>query len=233
MIRIIILSIAIIVYTIYKIYKLIDTYRFDKIQEQYFVEKSEMQKAEYKKEDMDNDYDYDIISINRYARDHNLAYKIIPNYRRQDYVMEYNELKFYEELKKITDKKGWVIFPQVPLYSIVSVNNRKKFQKLFPKLKGRSVDFVVCNAKKSCKIVMCIELEGSIHNKPFKELNDKFKDDLFEEVGIKFVRAKKKNSYNYNDLYEELGIVDDEKVEKAKKDEELSYFSTSSKDNAK
>ena len=218
MIRILLLATVIPIYAIYKIYKLIDSYRFDKIQEQYFIEKSELQKAEYKKQEVKNGR----IVINRLDSNNNLRYKVVPNFRKQDYVMEYEELKFYRELKKITDKNGWVIFPQVALYSIVSVNDRKKFNKLFPLLKGRSIDFVICDEKNLCKIVMCIELGCSMNSRNFKDKNDEFKDEIFKEVGIKFVRLKKQSTYTKENLLKELDI--EEKISEEELEE--TYFST-------
>lgn len=219
MLRILLLAIIIPIYILYKIYKLIDAYRFEKIQQQYFVEKSEMQKAEYTKDEPK----IDRIFLDRLNSNNNLLYRVIPDFKKQDYVMEYAELKFYKELKKITDEREWVIFPQVTLYSIVSVNDKKRFNQLFPQLKGKSIDFVICDEKNSCKILMCIELEGSTRGKAFKEKNDKFKDELFEEVGIKFVRAKRRNTYNKEELIKELDIEEEKKEE----EEEETYFSSS------
>ena len=214
MIRILLLATIIPIYVIYKIYKLIDGYRFDKIQEQYFVEKSEMQKAEYKKDEIKND--------NFLNSNNNFVYKVIQNFRKQDYVMEYEELKFYRELKKIADKRNWVIFPQVSLYHIVSVNDKKRFNQLFPLLKGKSIDFVICDEKNFCKIIMCVELEGSTNNKIFKESNDKFKDELFEEVGTKFIRIKRESSYSQEDLIKKLDI----EQYKNEEEQEKTYFTS-------
>lgn len=60
-------------------------------------------------------------------------------YEKKEYLLTRNELKFYKQLKKITDKLNLTIFAQVSLYQIIK---NKEF-KDFNKIRSKSIDFVI------------------------------------------------------------------------------------------
>lgn len=113
--------------------------------------------------------------------------------------MEYSELSFYRELKKITDKYNLLIFPQVDLQKIIEVKdeieNKKKVSKY---INTQCIDYTIVTSN-NCKIVCCIELDGTTHEKKEVKRKDYFKDILFKEVGINLYRIKQNKEYNlYN-----------------------------------
>lgn len=115
-------------------------------------------------------------------------------YSKKDYLLTPTELKFYKLLKNITDKLGYSIFVQVPLYEIVNHKNYKDFNKI----KSKSIDFVI--TQKNCKILICIELDDKTHNNTKRIERDKFINKLFKDIGIKLIRIPVQNFYNIEEL---------------------------------
>lgn len=113
------------------------------------------------------------------------------------YVMTENELKFYRELKKVTDKLQLTIFPQVDLERIINVKDNNRSSR--SRIKSRSIDYTIVENTK-CKIVCCIELDDSTHNRENVKKVDEFKNNLFKKVGIPLFRIKVKNYYNSEEI---------------------------------
>lgn len=116
------------------------------------------------------------------------------NYKKVDYLLTKNELKFYKILKQITNKLGYSLFCQVSLYQIVSSKNYKDFNKI----KSKSIDFVI--TQENCKILLCIELDDSTHQKQKRIERDNFIDKLFKDLEIKLLRIPVQNFYNIEEL---------------------------------
>ncbi len=115
------------------------------------------------------------------------------NFQKKDYVMTQAELKFYRELKKITDKLELSIFPQVQLERIISVkNNNRSYRN---RIKSRSIDYTIVT-NKNCKIVCCIELDDYTHNYNNRVKRDEFINQLFFSTGIKLYRYNLKTEIN-------------------------------------
>ena len=123
----------------------------------------------------------------------------LSNYKSNGYIMTQTELKFYRELKKVTDKLELTIFPQINLERLIEVadNNLKDRNRI----KSRSIDFSIVN-NKNCKIVCCIELDDKSHYTKKAIITDNFKNNLFKQVKIPLYRIKVNNYYNleYLDL---------------------------------
>lgn len=115
-------------------------------------------------------------------------------YNKKDYLLTPTELKFYKLLKNITDKLGYSIFVQVPLYELVNHKNYKYFNKI----KSKSIDFVI--TQKNCKILLCIELDDKTHENIKRIERDKFVNKLFKDLGINLIRIPVQNFYNTNEL---------------------------------
>lgn len=110
-------------------------------------------------------------------------------YYKKDYIMTQYELKFYRELKKITDKLELTIFPQVDLERIINVKNNDNSHR--NRIKSRSIDYTIVT-NKNCKIVCCIELDDYTHNYTNRKKRDLFINELFNNVNLKLYR------YNFN-----------------------------------
>ena len=110
-------------------------------------------------------------------------------YYKKDYIMTQAELKFYRELKKITDKLDLTIFPQVDLERIINVKNNNNAHR--NRIKSRSIDYTIVS-NKNCKIICCIELDDYTHNNTNRKIRDEFINELFYNVNLKLFR------YNLN-----------------------------------
>ena len=107
------------------------------------------------------------------------------NFQKKEYIMTQAELKFYRELKQITDKLELSIFPQVQLEKIISVrNNNRNYRN---RIKSRTIDFAIVT-NKNCKIVCCIELDDYTHNYQNRIKRDEFINKLFETTKAKLLR---------------------------------------------
>ena len=118
-----------------------------------------------------------------------------------NYIMTQTELKFYRELKKITDKLNTTIFPQVDLERIIKVKDNERTYR--NRIKSRSIDYTIVN-NKNCKIICCIELDDYTHNRETSKRNDNFKNELFKAANIPLYRIKVSNYYNLNELEEQI-----------------------------
>lgn len=121
----------------------------------------------------------------------------LSKYVTNNYVMTPTELKFYRELKKVTDKLELSIFPEVNMERIISVyNNNSKDRN---RIKSRSIDFTIVN-NKNCRIICCIELDDYTHNRAKVIKADEFKNRVFEKVKIPLHRIKVNSYYNITEL---------------------------------
>ena len=136
------------------------------------------------------------------VKENNLEqYDDLSNYTTKKYVMTYTELKFYRELKKITDELNLEIFPQINLERIIQIkdNNNKDRNRI----KSRSIDYTIVK-NKNCEIIACIELDDYTHNREKNKKNDEFKNKIFEKVNISLIRIKVQNRYNLEELKQTL-----------------------------
>ena len=115
-------------------------------------------------------------------------------YEKKEYLMTRNELKFYKQLKKITDKLDLTIFAQVSLYQII----KNKEYKDFNKIKIKSIDFVI--TENNGKIKLCIELDDSSHNKNNRIKRDNFINEIFKQTNINLLRIPVQAFYNLETL---------------------------------
>ena len=83
------------------------------------------------------------IILNKFNKNNENENINIGLYEKKEYLMTKNELKFYKQLKKITDKLNLTIFVQVSLYQII----KNKEYKDFNKKKSKSIDFVITENK--------------------------------------------------------------------------------------
>ena len=127
-----------------------------------------------------------------------LDYTIIPNYKIKEEFITENELKLYKVLKKVAYELKLDIFTQVALNRILEINNRRKQQQLRNRIDRKSIDFVLYD-EKTKKIVCCIELDDSTHEREERIERDLFLDKIFKDT-IKLIRIKVQNYYDYNKI---------------------------------
>ena len=123
------------------------------------------------------------------------------NYIKRNYIMTTTELKFYKELKKVTDKNNMTIFAQVNLERIINTKNDE--YKYRNKIKSRTIDFVIVS-NKNCKIICAIELDDYTHNYKERIERDKFINGLFEKTNLPLLRIKVSNYYNLENIEQSI-----------------------------
>ena len=123
--------------------------------------------------------------------------KNLDNFISNKYVMTQTELKFYRELKQITDKLNLSIFPQINLERLIEVKDKNNRDR--NRIKSRSIDYTIVN-NNNCKVICCIELDDYAHERVNVKANDIFKNKLFEKVNIPLHRIKVSNNYNLEQI---------------------------------
>jgi len=126
------------------------------------------------------------------------------NFITTNYVMTKTELIFYRKLKKLTDTYEMTIFPQVDLERFIKVKDNNSTDR--NRIKSRSVDFTLVR-NEDCKILLCIELDDNSHNTKKAKESDKFKDQIFKQVGIPLYRIHVSNYYKLNEIENILKIT--------------------------
>ena len=119
-------------------------------------------------------------------------------YKKKEYLLSKNELKFYRILKQITDNLGYSLFCQVSLYQLLKSDDFKDFNKI----KSKSIDFVI--TQENCKILICIELDDNTHNQAKRIERDNFVNKLFKDLDIKLLRIPVQNYYNMEELEQKI-----------------------------
>lgn len=121
----------------------------------------------------------------------------LEKYIAKECIMTKTEIKFYIELKKITDELNMLIFPQVDLERIIKViddNYRDR-----NRIKSRSIDYTIVQ-NNNYKIISCIELDDYSHNTRKAQKADNFKNELFEKVKIPLHRIKVNSYYDTKEI---------------------------------
>jgi len=123
--------------------------------------------------------------IKKYDEEGNLECVVIPNYRKCDYFMSANEIRFYKFLVKViatireNDNLNLEVYPQVALNRIIMQNNRRE-KELEKDLFGKSIDYVIYD-KNTDQIVCCIELDGPEHQTAERRIERDKMIDLYED----------------------------------------------------
>ena len=119
-------------------------------------------------------------------------------YKKKEYLLTQQELKFFKLIKNITDKNNLNLFTQVALYEIITSKNIKDFNKI----KSKTIDFVITDV--NSKIKLCIELDDTTHIKENRQQRDKFIEELFKQLDIKLIRIPVQNYYNLKEIEEKI-----------------------------
>lgn len=132
-----------------------------------------------------------IILLIIYRRKRSLPYKTT-------YLLSKCESNFYNSLKPVCDKYGYVICPKVGLKDFIAVTSKKDYLKWFRKISQKHVDFLICD--KNLKPLMAIELDDSSHELEQARKNDEFKNELYKELNFPLVRVRAAQYYRYQDI---------------------------------
>lgn len=114
------------------------------------------------------------------------------------FLLSKSESVFYNSLKPVCDKYGYVICPKVGLKDFITVTSKKDYYKWFNKISQKHVDFLICD--KNLRPIMAIELDDRSHELEKAKKNDQFKDELYKHLNFPLKRVKVKQYYNYQDI---------------------------------
>ena len=117
-------------------------------------------------------------------------------YKPKRYITTLNEMKFYTVLLEIVKELDYILFSQVSLYNIVSMQDNLDYStrtRYFNKIASKSIDFVLVDEK--CRIKLCIELDDTTHNQRNRIERDRFINELFKELDIPLLRYPVYNTY--------------------------------------
>ena len=117
-------------------------------------------------------------------------------YKPKIYITTLNEMKFYNVLLEIAKELDYILFSQVSLYNIISMQDNLDYSthtKYFNKIASKSIDFVLVDKK--CRIKLCIELDDNSHKKKNRIERDNFINELFKELEIDLLRYPVYNIY--------------------------------------
>ncbi len=153
--------------------------------------------------------------IKKYDEDGKLECVVIPNYKKCNFFMSANEIKFYKFIFKViyqlreSHNYDLTVFPQVAINRIIEQNNKRE-KELEKDLFGKSIDFTIYN-KKTNAIVCCIELDGPEHRTdPARIERDKIINKAFESSDLKLIRQPYSDNYkmsDYIDILEECVAI--------------------------
>ena len=141
-----------------------------------------------------NEKNNDIKLMNNEKADTNIDYK--KYYKPKKYITTLNEMKFYNVLLEIAKELDYVVFSQVSLYNIISLQDNLDYStrtKYFNKISSKSIDFVLIDKK--CRIKLCIELDDNTHKQAKRIERDKFINELFKDLKIDLLRYPVYNIY--------------------------------------
>lgn len=140
--------------------------------------------------------------------------------------MNHNEARMFyyiqEALRELIPqdeiRKNYYIFPQVSLYSFIKIRNLSPIAEKIARRNyiTKSIDFVICHCQKMISPsgyndyyyvpIVLIELDGNSHSSPNaygerafaqQKNSDNFKNTLFDDLGIPFIRYQLSNNKIY------------------------------------
>ncbi len=98
------------------------------------------------------------------------------------------EYAFYKILKAECDKRDYLICPKVRMEDFLYVTCENEKAKYRGYVKSRHIDFIICDSE---LYMLCgIELDDASHNSKEAQKIDRFKDDVFETIGVPLYRIK-------------------------------------------
>lgn len=118
-------------------------------------------------------------------------------------IMRTDERQFFDILVKLYGDK-YYIYPQVRLAAILDVKNDvKDHDNLYRLIDHLSLDFVLFD-KEIMSPVIAIELNGKSHLQFNRRNRDQKVESVLTKAGIKFLAVTVSNSYNEDELHQEI-----------------------------
>jgi len=135
-------------------------------------------------------------------------------YKKEKYLMNISERKFFEEVENIIDD-DYVIIPQISLNSILKTNSKNNFWKYQNKINKKIVDFLICK-KPYFEPVMIVEYDGRTHNRKDRKERDLFLDKALKSAGLEVLHFKHRKNISREAVKKELNnfeVVKSNKIE--------------------
>lgn len=107
---------------------------------------------------------------------------------KQKFLLTKTEYAFYKILEEKCSRNNLLICPKVRLEDFISVCGTKNVGKYRGYIKSRHIDFLICD--KDLHIKAGLELDDSSHNTKEAAKKDRFKNELFQSVGLPLFRIK-------------------------------------------
>lgn len=109
-------------------------------------------------------------------------------YRRK-YLLTKREWVFYNDLKPVADKLGFVVLSKVRMADLVEpiAGNNSEYYRAFSKVKAKHIDFVLCRPE-NLYVELLIELDDSTHYEG--NARDAFVEQVYAQTGYKLFRTK-------------------------------------------
>lgn len=140
----------------------------------------------------------------KYSKKTNNKYNFSGNANKQ--LLTNTELKFYKQLKSITDKYNLIIFSKVRLADIITTNDYTNFSKI----KSKHIDFIITN--ENTEPILYIELDDPTHiYKNKQKINDNKKNIIFESIQKNLIRVKT------NEITQKLSYIESILINKSQK----------------
>lgn len=114
-------------------------------------------------------------------------------------ILTNREYRFYQLLRRETDRRGLLICPKVGLKDLIGVSTRNNYMKYFRLISQKHIDFVICD--QSLRVLFAIELDDSSHDTKEAHKRDRFKDQAMRAARIPLKRVRDINEQSVRDLF--------------------------------
>lgn len=108
-------------------------------------------------------------------------------------ILTKTERTFFDVLYSKCKEKEILIFPKVRLEDFIKVVATENYNGYRNRIKSRHIDFLLCD--RNLNIIAAIELDDPSHNTEQAMIVDKFKNNLYNTVGIRLYRIKTDEYY--------------------------------------
>lgn len=135
-------------------------------------------------------------------------------YQSKVFLNSKAEQNFLTQLLRVLPEK-YSVSCKVRLADVVEPT-RKRDKKLFGDVVGKHIDFVVYELESS-RIVMCIELDDSSHDKWESRKRDRVKNNALKEAKLNLYRVRASRSYSRALMASILGSIENKGVHNTSK----------------